>query len=562
MSKKIDYENALFGDNTAPIVASDHTLPPDPRVATRLPVTIDNLVPYAGNPRTTANPEYDAIKESIRYRGLDHPPNVTRESPDKPYMIKDGGNTRLMALKELWQETQDPRYFTIDCMFHPWVSERDVLLAHIIENEMRGKMTFIDRARAAMRLKEDLEHEGGEALSSRVLAEKITKLGWSLKHQHLSLMIYAFETLLPWLPSTLDYGMGRPAINSTKRLLNICRQYWDAVATPDEGNFDEVWQLVFVELDEEEAFSPDIARNRLEEAMAERLSIPLSSVRAEVQGLESGSSIEAQRPSKDAFTQHPDQEPQTPVAPPRPETPMPVSYAETTTPEGNNTPSGNPYAEEPQITGGFDAQVEHHNELAAKQAPSPALTTAPETVLQQNQAAYPSTRDYSHGGIEEALEAQRVKVIEGLRAIFRVFGFDDDVVEATDDPVMCFQFSTKYYHRITPDTLYYLIPFELALEYFGVINPLVEKNIGECLIHEGADEFMPIYQAVQGKIMNARVTVQYGLALKRTGNRKATINGMTFEELTQYAEAAVRWNEAIIEYTALVINDHAGLLPK
>ena len=554
---KIDYENALFGENTAPIVANENTLPPDPRVATRLPVTIDNLVPYGGNPRTTANPEFEAIKESIRYRGLDHPPNVTRESPDKPYMIKDGGNTRLLALKELWEETQDPRYFTIDCMFHPWVSERDVLLAHIIENEMRGKMTFIDRARAAMRLKADLERETGEPLGVRALADAITKLGWSLQPPNLTAMIYAFESLLPWLPSTLDSGMGRPAINSTKRLLNICRQYWDAVAKPEEGYFDEVWQLVFVELDEDGAFSPDLARNRVEEAMAERLGIPLSSVRAEVQGLESGSSLEA----KEAFVQQTfDQGAPAPAQPRKPEAPTPVSYSETISPESNNTPTGKPYAEEPQIDGGFDAQAEHQNEFAAKQATPPTPTIVTETHLQQKPITYPSTLDYSQGGIEEALAVQRVKVIEGLRAVFRVFEFDDDVVEETGDPVMCFRFNTKHYHRITPEKLYYVLPFDLALEYFGVISSLVDENIGECLLHEGIEEFIPKYDEAQSVLMNARATVQYGQALRRTGKQSANVNDMTLEEVNQFSEAAERWTETIIEYAALIINDHAGLL--
>jgi chromosome partitioning related protein ParA len=55
------------------------------------------------NPRVTQNPNYEDIKESIRNRGLGHAPNITRQSPDRPYMVKDGGNTRLAILNELWQ---------------------------------------------------------------------------------------------------------------------------------------------------------------------------------------------------------------------------------------------------------------------------------------------------------------------------------------------------------------------------------------------------------------------------------------------------------------------------
>jgi len=83
-------------------VQSD-AIPADPVIPTRIRATLDQVIAYKDNPRQTKNPMYDEIKESIRNRGLDHAPNVTRKYPTDPYMIKDGGNTRLQILRELWE---------------------------------------------------------------------------------------------------------------------------------------------------------------------------------------------------------------------------------------------------------------------------------------------------------------------------------------------------------------------------------------------------------------------------------------------------------------------------
>ena len=77
----------------------------DPIADTAMVVTLDELRPYDRNPRLARNPLYDAIKDSIRTRGLDSPPQVTRRPGEKHYIIRNGGNTRLAILRELWAET-------------------------------------------------------------------------------------------------------------------------------------------------------------------------------------------------------------------------------------------------------------------------------------------------------------------------------------------------------------------------------------------------------------------------------------------------------------------------
>ena len=106
-------------------------------------------MPYDRNPRRTINPRYDEIKVAIRAAGkLNNPLSVTRRPGATLYMVESGGNTRLQILHELWQETNDETFYKTDCLIVPWQSESHVLSAHLIENELRGEMTLIDKALA------------------------------------------------------------------------------------------------------------------------------------------------------------------------------------------------------------------------------------------------------------------------------------------------------------------------------------------------------------------------------------------------------------------------------
>lgn len=76
-------------------------------------VSLEQIQPFSLNPRVTRNPGYDALKASILARGLDNPPVLTRRPGDEKYMLASGGNTRFAILNELWQETQDERYYRV-----------------------------------------------------------------------------------------------------------------------------------------------------------------------------------------------------------------------------------------------------------------------------------------------------------------------------------------------------------------------------------------------------------------------------------------------------------------
>lgn len=115
----------------------------DPIADTPMVVTLDQLRPYDHDPRVKRNPAYEDIKASIRERGLDAPPAITRRPGAENYIIRNGGNTRLAILRELWSETKQERFYRLSCLFRPWPERGEIvaLTGHLAENELRGGLT-------------------------------------------------------------------------------------------------------------------------------------------------------------------------------------------------------------------------------------------------------------------------------------------------------------------------------------------------------------------------------------------------------------------------------------
>ena len=166
----------------------------DPIVDTPMLLTLDEVLPYDTNPRTTRNPKYDEIKQSIRQRGLDTPPPITRKPGEEKYRIRNGGNTRLAILNELYRETGDEKFFKFHCLFRPWDAVRGEIISltgHLAENDLQGRLLFIERAIGIDKARVLYEEESGEKVS-------LNRPGFS-RHSPSSLC-NAFQTL----PVTAD----------------------------------------------------------------------------------------------------------------------------------------------------------------------------------------------------------------------------------------------------------------------------------------------------------------------------------------------------------------------
>ena len=148
------------------------------------------------NPRKIHDPEeYDRLKESIREIGVQQPVHVTTPPGSNRYMLARGGNSRLLCLKELLDETGDKKYAKIPCIFVEYTSEEDMLIAHLIENEQRADMVFWDKACAYADMRDMFQASNGAPLGMRPLAQQFVTKGLTISYAKLSVYLFAADHL-------------------------------------------------------------------------------------------------------------------------------------------------------------------------------------------------------------------------------------------------------------------------------------------------------------------------------------------------------------------------------
>ncbi|MBS0292874.1 ParB family protein [Luteimonas huabeiensis] len=250
----------------------------DPIADTPMVVTLDQLRPYDHDPRKKRNSAYEEIKASIRERGLDAAPAITRRPGDDHYIIRNGGNTRLAILRELWSETKDERFFRISCLFRPWPSRGEVVMltGHLAENELRGGLTFIERALGVEKAREFYEQESVTALSQSELARRLAADGFPVQQSHISRMNDAVRYLLPAIPTVLYGGLGRHQVERLSVMRKACMLAWERYAKGRSlvQDFDEFFQEVLSQFDvQADEFSAQRVQDELIGQMAELLGV-------------------------------------------------------------------------------------------------------------------------------------------------------------------------------------------------------------------------------------------------------------------------------------------------
>jgi ParB family protein of integrating conjugative element (PFGI_1 class) len=265
----------------------------DPIADTPMVVTLDELKPYDLNPRVTRNPLYDDIKASIRMRGLDAPPSVTRRPGESHFIIRSGGNTRLSVLRELWAETKEERFFRIPCLFRPWSARGEIvaLTGHLAENELQGGLTFIERALGVEKARELYEQESGGSLTQSELAQRLTEDGYPITQPHVSRMQDAVRYLLPAIPSILYAGLGKPQIERLASLRKGAERAWERHARekPPTVDFPSLWREVLASFEGAPGdFTAERAQDELIGQLAELLGVDYDALALEIVDAEAG----------------------------------------------------------------------------------------------------------------------------------------------------------------------------------------------------------------------------------------------------------------------------------
>ena len=266
-----------------PTTPSENLSISQPAEATTSPapqmIDISRIQPYEHNPRHGRNPEYDRIRDSIRNTGLDQPLVVTQRPDATDFIVHAGGNTRLIILKELFAETGDQRFAAVPCLLKDWCCESDVLLAHLRENDLRGGLTFIDKARAVCEAQKLLAEELGlDVISQRRLESELRRAGYRITQARISQMVYTVSRLLPVIPIALENGLGRPHVERIRRLERAAHKIWQDRCSESAEDFEEVFTTLCKRYDSPD-WDTDVLRSALESEIAAALDVSIHTVR-------------------------------------------------------------------------------------------------------------------------------------------------------------------------------------------------------------------------------------------------------------------------------------------
>jgi len=224
---------------------------------------------------------------------------ITQRPGAADYIVRSGGNTRLLVLKALYDETGEDRYASVSCLFKPWHRESDVLLAHLRENDLRGGLTFIDKALAVFDIKALLEVELQlDDLSLRRLESALQSGGYALSNGLISRMRYAVQILLPLIPQALYAGLGRPQVQKIRALERAARQIWQAHDLEAETTFDSVFATLCRHYDDPD-WDTGLLRDALETEIAEQADLNVHVVRVELDALIEGRPLTIPPPEDD-----------------------------------------------------------------------------------------------------------------------------------------------------------------------------------------------------------------------------------------------------------------------
>ncbi|UJD87638.1 hypothetical protein FS594_01840 [Rahnella aquatilis] len=226
------------GDNASPAVLPLGEMP--------MVLTLDQLRPNPDNPRKSRNPRFDDIKTSIRSRGLDSIPKVTRDPEgDDVYIFSDGGNTRYQILCELWQETGEDCFYRIQTIVKPWPGRLKCVIGHLAENEVRGDLTFIDKAFGIHNARTIWEEQLGRSVTLRELSDLLNQEGYPIHNSSISRMEDTLKYLYPHMPDLLNSGLSRGQVVPLLTLRSVAEKTWSQYSTGVELTYcyDDVFSV-------------------------------------------------------------------------------------------------------------------------------------------------------------------------------------------------------------------------------------------------------------------------------------------------------------------------------
>jgi ParB family protein of integrating conjugative element (PFGI_1 class) len=262
---------------TAMTAAASHRViaaksPSEIHVTSIIQLAVNEVLFYEKNPRRHDNPKYDEIKESIRARGLESALYITKRPGSLQYMLARGGKTRLKALQELAQE-EPQKWGKLDFHEIPWVSESEILAAHLVENTGREAMCFWDLAEGIATLRDQIALETGKLISVRNLPAMLKARGIEVSVA----VVWAAEFSLEYLQALGSWKphLGFDHVQTTLRpKFNSMQDLWCLDSSRHGEDFKAVLdQAVAACVAEHTQYSPEILLSAVVSAVATALGV-------------------------------------------------------------------------------------------------------------------------------------------------------------------------------------------------------------------------------------------------------------------------------------------------
>ncbi len=352
---------------------------------------------------------------------MDAPPPITRRPGERYYIIRNGGNTRLSILNELWAETKDERFYRLKCLFRPWSGEIVLLTGHLAENELHGQLTFIERALGVEKARELYEQDAGQTLGQRELARRLTADGYPVPQSRISRMQEAVAYLLPAIPSVLYAGLGRPQIERLIALRRSGLRTWNHFAQTHSSTteFPSLFHDVLATFDRADIpFNFERVRDELTAQMATILTADYDTIALALLEAETGQQLPAQ-PSSLVTT---------PESPGRPEAPTPAMRAEASTSPVVASAGGQP----PSTP---DNPSEHVGDQRQRNAALPDTEPSRSTSAPRSGSSDPAESASPQTKNEQWDDRLQAHIVSSAETTDRLEAIQRTIADATGEPV-------------------------------------------------------------------------------------------------------------------------------
>lgn len=169
------------------------------------------------------------LYDSIKHVGLLQPLVYVRNGNTQNFELFGGGRRRLRLLEAVQKERKENGQEPVSVptiVRNETVSNGKIELSHLIQNHVRRRRNFIDRALHLNDCVETREKEIATKLSQRESVKWLRENGFPISQSLLSDMLFTVRKLYPLLPQALCNGMGRRHITNIRKLYHAMREIW------------------------------------------------------------------------------------------------------------------------------------------------------------------------------------------------------------------------------------------------------------------------------------------------------------------------------------------------